>query len=391
MPIAIEVGILLQICRLTGVPDLALRMHLIQARLMKLKQMTICFNKPCPAFEPAHDPSQPDDCNSAPSEEVEAHGSTEAHSSQRHEADIDAGNSGQSIPAGSHSVDDEEVEAIEPDIEDWEIQQGPPIIWTETDAEREEGVETGDSCEDGMWEEDDWQFEADLSFESPSAGSYMHLPLRPAAKASMRWWEEQADKPVYDYGNSCPQNWKTATVRQVALLLSEVVLNHNMRTAAFEELIKVIRFTCLPPDSLFPPSTYVTLKLMGAEPLETQMYHICSACGDHVWTPLPRAQWNAHKLDHCPNSGCNGIRFKSIGRGDSLEPVKVRCCSWTNDVTTHDVNPQLQGITGLSIHISCLLTWKYWAESDIYDNATQRLPIVVNMKLDVFTIYDNKA
>jgi len=94
------------------------------------------------------------------------------------------------------------------------------------------------------------------------------------------------------------------------------------RTVALQEMITVFRQTCLPTDNYFPPTKYIMFNLMKPDPLESCMYHQCTACNDYAWGPQPREQWESHKHDKCGTAGCQGTRFWD-GRGAKLEPHKV--------------------------------------------------------------------
>lgn len=140
-----------------------------------------------------------------------------------------------------------------------------------------------------------------------------------ARPGTVRWWKEKADMPVMEHGP-----WQSATVRQVAVSLTEAALKHNVRDSAFQDITKVFKQLCTQPGSMFPPSKYIMAQFMEPAPLEAAMYHLCTDCGKHVWQPLPRKEWKGHQNDTCPGEGCNGRRFKSHPESSAeIEPVSV--------------------------------------------------------------------
>lgn len=164
--------------------------------------------------------------------------------------------------------------------------------------------------------DDDWNLDDFGMLDHQAGQGSFEAAARPG---SVQWWKENADRPVAQTGD-----WTSATVRQIAVSLTEAVLQHNVRDSAFDDIIKVIRHLCIQPGSLFPPSKYIMVRLMEASSLESSMYHLCIACGDHVWEPLSRSSWRDHFDDICPNENCQGRRFKETSEGCAeIEPTRV--------------------------------------------------------------------
>ncbi|KXZ42338.1 hypothetical protein GPECTOR_160g121 [Gonium pectorale] len=239
---------------------------------------------------------------------------------------------GEYIGGGGGLAEDEDEEPFGGHTDrDMESGEGSPTYVTDSETEDDYGVLHADTDETATVA----ALFPDPLPQMPAGTSSARAGAKAAAAAcvcgrhhprlrsgSPEWLKEHKLDLIYEAYTRDGERVQCPTVIQTAFTMLQLQEEFNIGKTQLDALLCLVFKRLVPQPCLLPSTLHLLKKLIGARHWSEFQVHVCDTkhCPGHVFDPLKKSEWEAHKDDCCPHCATPRFNVTVIGEHQHIEP-----------------------------------------------------------------------